>query len=252
LLLFPLYVIATQKTAVATTGNGYPIRVMNYNLHNGFHPYGFLDLEAIAQVIENENADVVALQEVARGWVINGSDDMLIWLSRRLDMAYISGPTADPLWGNALLSRYPIINYELLPLPGDDIPLRRGFIAAEIDLGGGDTLNAIVTHLHHPSDASALRQEQVQAILDYVQDDAQTIIMGDFNATPETPEIVLLRDAGFLDILIGVQPNYTYPSLDPDQQIDYIWLTPDLTAEAIHIPLEPASDHLGVAATIRP
>ena len=252
LLLFPLYAIATQKTAESIPGTGYPVRVMTYNTHNGFHPYGFLDLEAIAQVIEDEGADVVALQEVARGWIINGSNDMLIWLSRRLDMPYISGPTADPLWGNALLSRYPITSYELLPLPDDDIALRRGFIAAEIDLGNNDSLNVIVTHLHHPPEFSDLRQEQVQAIIEYVQGDDQTIIMGDFNATPDTPEIALLRDAGYLDILVDVEPNYTYSSLNPDQQIDYIWLTPDLTAESIHIPPEPASDHLGVAATIRP
>ena len=85
-----------------------------------------------------------------------------------------------------------------------------------------------------------------------MQDDAQTIILGDFNATPDSPEIALLRDANYLDILVDVEPNYTYSSLDPVRQIDYIWLSPDLTAESINIPLAPASDHLGVAATIRP
>jgi hypothetical protein len=39
---------------------------------------------------------------VSRGWVINGSVDMVQWLSQRLDMAYVFGPTEGALWGNAI------------------------------------------------------------------------------------------------------------------------------------------------------
>lgn len=43
--------------------------MMTYDLHNGFNTRGALDLEALARTIETQKPDVVALQEVARGWV---------------------------------------------------------------------------------------------------------------------------------------------------------------------------------------
>ena len=89
---------------------------MSFNVHNGFSRDGRLDLEAIAQVIEASGADVVGLQEVSRGWLINGSADMVQWLSQRLGMAYVYGPTEGALWGNALLSRLPVLAVRPLDL----------------------------------------------------------------------------------------------------------------------------------------
>jgi len=46
--------------------------VMNYNVHSGFSFAGRQDLEAIAQVIEDSGADIVALQEVSRVRLMEG------------------------------------------------------------------------------------------------------------------------------------------------------------------------------------
>jgi endonuclease/exonuclease/phosphatase family metal-dependent hydrolase len=115
----------------------------------------------------------------------------------------------------------------------------------------------IATHFHHSPDGGEIRQQQAQAILDTVQNYPYTLIMGDLNATPDTPEIALIREAGFTDILAGPSTgsglaNATFPSLKPERQIDYIWLTPDLTAKAITIPHTLASDHLAIVVTIQP
>ncbi len=61
---------------------GWPVRVMTYNIHNGFDQKGHLGLEALAQVIEAERPDIISLQEINRGWVVNGSTDMLSWFSK--------------------------------------------------------------------------------------------------------------------------------------------------------------------------
>ena len=90
--------------------SGLPIRIATYNIHQGFDSFGRLALERQAQAIEASRADVVGLQEVSRGWVMNGSVDTLDWLARRLRMHGAWGPTADPAWGNAVLSRFPIRN----------------------------------------------------------------------------------------------------------------------------------------------
>ena len=76
--------------------------------------------------------------------------------------------------------------------------------------------------------------------------------MGDLNAESDAPEMQRLRQADFTEVLnLGsIQPGFTYPATGPSQRIDYIWLTPDLTASQVVIPPDPASDHLGIAATI--
>ncbi len=231
---------------------GFPLRIMTYNLHLGIDPRGRLDLERIAATIEAEDPDVVALQEVSRGWVINGSADVLAWLSRRLGMHYVFAGTADPLWGNAVLSRRPLLRIKALPLPTEELLIRRGLLTARIGLGATSPLEVIVTHHHHKRDGGAVRELQSRAILDLWQGARRTAILGDFNARPGEPEIEMMRDAGFRDVLdlAGVEPGYTNPATRPVQRIDYIWISPDLTASEVAIPPDPASDHLPVVATL--
>ena len=76
--------------------------------------------------------------------------------------------------------------------------------------------------------------------------------MGDFNALPDSEAITLLLGAGLIDISreIGQQPTFTYYSADPDHQIDYIFVTPDLAYSDFMIRSTTASDHLPLAVTI--
>jgi hypothetical protein len=75
---------------------------------------------------------------------------MLAWLQRRLRMPYARfAGASDALWGNAVLSRYPIVAGEVVPLPREGVPLRRNALRVELDLGGGRRLGVVVTHLHH-------------------------------------------------------------------------------------------------------
>lgn len=227
------------------------LRVMTYNLHQGFNTAGRLDMEALAQMIEASRADVIALHEVSRGWVLNGSLDMLAWLSQRLQMPYYFGPTADPQWGNALLSRYPILRVSSRLLPPLSLGVRRGYIVAEINVGQA-TLKVIAAHLHHIPADSAVRQAQAPGLLAAWDRAPYTVVLGDMNAGPESPEMQLLAQVGLVDVsaAIGPRPHYTYPATNPDQQLDYIWATPDLAPSDFDIPLSTASDHLPVIATL--
>ena len=253
LLLLPLSQFFNQPVT-AVTGDGYPVRVMTYNLHNGFDQMGYLGLEALAQVIEAENPDVVGLQEINRGWVVNGSTDMLVWLSQRLDMPYVWQPTTDELWGNAVLSRLPLNDVDLQTLPPPDLLLGRGFISANVNVGNGEQLTIIDTHLHHKADGSLQRTMQSQAILNYWAKRPFTLIMGDLNAEPSAPEIQSIYALGFRDVFseTNLTPGYTNDALNPSRRIDYIFITPDLTPINATIPPKPASDHLPVVTEIQP
>ena len=252
LLVLPLTGILTWQEPEADAADGFPVRIMTYNLHNGFNTDGYLDMEALARVIEDNQPDIVALQEVSRGWLISGRLDMLTWLSRRLDMPYVSGPTADPLWGNAILSRYPILECSSHELPPRDLFLLRGFTVAMFDLGSGDTLNVIVTHFHHVGEDSDIRQLQAPVIISFWNRAGHTVVLGDLNAEPDAPEMEMLRRAGLVDILAGMEPTsvYTFHADNPYQRIDYIWISPDLEAHDACVLPSTASDHLPVIAVI--
>jgi endonuclease/exonuclease/phosphatase family metal-dependent hydrolase len=252
LLLVPLVQGITWQEPQTITPDGDTIRVMTYNLHNGADPTGHLGLEAIAQIIEREDPDVVGLQEVSRGWVVNGSVDMLTWLSQRLGMVPVFGPAADAQWGNAVLTRLPVETYENIPLPTEDLLLKRAFMALSLDRGAEQPLSLINTHYHHKSDGGAIREVQSGAILDYWNNTPNTVIMGDLNAEHGDPEIDLYGEAEFADVLdlTGVVPGYTNPVPDPFRRIDYIFITPDLEASDAVVPTDEASDHLPIAVTI--
>ena len=254
LLILPLVALTMWKDVEAIQGAGYPVRVMTYNLHQGFNVHGSHGLENIAKVIEAEDPDIIALQEVSRGWVVNGSVDMLLWLSQRLEMDYVWGPAADPVWGNAVLSRLPIISSQNHRMPNNDtVRLDRAFLTVEVDLGGGETIDVVATHFHSGDGDSAIRIPQAKAVLGAVDNNRTTVLLGDFNAHPDHPEMLLFADAGFNDTFVAsgaTGDGFTYPADNPWERIDYVWASPDLRAREFSVPDSLASDHLAVAATL--
>ena len=252
-LLLPLALRLTEGTPTSTKGADEALHVMTYNLHYGANVKGALDLEALAQVIESEQPDIVGLQEVSRGWVINGSVDMLAWLAKRLQMEPVFGPAADGQWGNALLTRLPVAEQATYPLPTEDLLLRRSFIHARLQGAGGEDIDLIVTHYHNPDDGGEIRVLQSERILEFVQELPNTLMMGDLNAQHGTPEIDKLLAGGFADALdlAGVEPGHSYPVPGPLRRIDYLLVSAGWRVDAAVVPYSEASDHLPVAAAIR-
>ena len=255
LIVVPLVMLLTWDTpglASSDSRTVREIRVMSYNLHNGFSTDGMLNMESIAQVIDKEKPDVLGLQEVSRGWAINGSVDMLAWLSYRLQMPYLYGPTAGPLWGNALLTRYPVQEFQEVDLPPTDLRLPRGFLWARLDLGQGGELEVINTHYHHKQEDGDIRLGQSEALLAFSGTTERTVVMGDLNARPHEPEIKMLLENGLADVLDEVVPGYTSSSDNPVKRIDYILVGQGLVASDPKIPTSIASDHLPIVATVTP
>ena len=250
LLALPLAQIATWPTPTAVAGEGYPVTVMTYNLNEGFNPKGKLDIDEIAEVIETHRPDIVALQEVSRGWVVNGGLDMLDWLSYRLHMPYVFQPTTDPFSGNAILSRYPIVAFSKENLPPDDSLIKSGFMLALIDLGEDQEIKVFNTEFD-PSEANTeIRQDQAQAVIDFWRQLDTTAFLGSFHAQPQSREIIMFYQARIGDFQMGRKSVFTYPSTNPHERIDYILISPDLRVNDGGVALSTASDHLPVVAVV--
>jgi endonuclease/exonuclease/phosphatase family metal-dependent hydrolase len=227
-------------------------RVMTFNVHSAFNRAGRLDPEAIARVIAARRPEVVALQEVSRGWLIDGSLDLVDWLARRLGMQVIFQGTADPIWGNAILSRTGFLDHGSAPLPVANTLLPRGLLWASVDLGMEEPVLVIATHLHHIAEEPGPRLAQIPVLLDFWGGRGHTVLMGDLNSEPTWPEMELILDAGMVDAWTeaGQGPGLTWPADDPFQRIDWIWLSSDLQAEAAETVETTVSDHRPVTADL--
>ena len=246
LLVLPVGVLIVEAlpSPPSITGTGYPVRVMTYNIHGAYGLNGRQDVEAIARVIESADTDVVVLQEIERGWLLEGSTDLLPLLSRRLLMPYaIMGAVTDPISGNAILSLYPIVATGQGGLPSSGTLVLRGYLWAQIDLGAGQTLRVITTHLHHEPEGLDVRVAQVDALLQAWGMHSQTVLAGDMNAISGSPEIQKLLNAGFMD-------SWAEAGRGDRPAIDWIFYSPDLIARDVMKIESPASDHPAVVATI--
>ncbi len=254
LLAVPLmsWIVWGRGPHPGTPHSGTTLRLMTYNIHSGYDSQGSQNLEAIAGVIEESGAEVIALQEVSRGWLVDGSSDIPAWLSRRLGMAFVFRGTADPVWGNAILSRYPILEWGWGELPQQGTVPRRGYLWARVEVGSGEPVLIVNTHLHHVEDEHAARLAQVEALLEFWSGRSRTILLGDLNSRPEFEEMGRLRGAGLMDAWeeAGQGSGLTWPAREPYERIDWVWHTPDLRAISATVVSSTASDHLPVVVTL--
>jgi len=252
-LVLGLTTVIWQQPAVASAQSD-ALRLFNYNVHNGFSMQGTLDLEGMARLIESQHADILTLQEVGRGWVVNGSVDMVVWLSWRLGMKATFTSTSGLDWGHALLTRFPVIRHDEFALPPPGLPLSRGFAYHEIDVGDGQPLLLINTHLHHLSTDATIREQQVASILHFLDGNPmrRLILTGDLNSQPMEPVLLSLGAVGLRDLIgeAGLQPGFTFPADAPTRRIDYILASPDIGLRELTIPPDAISDHLGINAAI--
>jgi len=261
-LIFPLALLFPDKNNPEINAKKDYVRIMDYNIHQGFNINGYLDLEGIARVIEGSGADIVALQEVSRGWIVNGSADTYEWLAGRLDMKYmLFTPASDDIWGNAILSKYPLKLVDSGFLPRLGAPLRRSYLLAEVDLTGavsgsgsdGYKINILCTHVHHIEGEGDIRIKQIQSVLESWNGLERTAIMGDFNARSYEPEMEPFYEAGLRDSQaeLGRGDVLTWVHYEPFERIDYIWVTDDIELLEVFVPYSTASDHLPVVLDIR-
>jgi endonuclease/exonuclease/phosphatase family metal-dependent hydrolase len=241
-----------------------PVRLVTFNTHHGVGDDDRHDLPRLAKVLHSVDADVICLQEVDRYFGERSEDvDQALLLSRALDMQLAWGPAIDDerpgearprQYGNALLSRLPILISDVHRLPGRGEP--RSALRTMLELDGG-TLWVTATHLTTRSPQE--RGEQVAALAAlHTEDMAAGVLVGDFNARPDAAELVPLRerftDAWELAENRDDQAGWrfwqrdegrTHPARSPHRRIDQAWVSAGVAvASAQVLDAAGASDHL--------
>lgn len=222
--------------------------VLTWNLHYGVTPGGGVELEEIARTIEAQDPDVVALQEVARGWLLGGAVDTATWLSHRLGMDLEFTGAADPQFGNALLSRSTLTDEQRTALPRGDGAQDRAALSATVVLADGTPVRVTSVHLHYRSDDDETRLDQLDALAADLPDDGAAVLAGDLNAHPGTEELARLDADGWV-----TDPGPwagTWPAHDPTDRIDWVLVRGAELAGTEVLTSPRTSDHLPVVARV--
>ncbi len=254
------------------------LTLMSYNIKVGSWTAG--GLEAVAAVIAGVNPDIVALQEVDRGMARTGNIDQAAWLSERLGCHAVFAPASGGAafgveygeYGIAMLSRRPIIEHErrLLyhrPLPPEQRPARyhaeqRAVLGCTVDFDG-TLLDVFCTHFDLSEDQRMHQAAEVAEFCTSWHPGRPVVLMGDFNAAPDSAEVATLRRAlrdVFHEQGIGGDERLTFPSGALGSRtedgwsgaIDYVFVSPHIRVRAIEVLREtmPASDHAPVVVRL--
>jgi endonuclease/exonuclease/phosphatase family metal-dependent hydrolase len=103
-------------------------------------------------------------------------------------------------FGNALASKFPILEHAAFELPGKETGEVRALLYALVDHPKGK-LPLFVTHLNWKLHHGAVRQRQIAAVCGHIKQIAPVgdetrlppVLMGDLNAEPDSDEIRFLR-----------------------------------------------------------
>ncbi|CCG04637.1 endonuclease/exonuclease/phosphatase family protein [Blastococcus saxobsidens] len=251
-----------------------PVRLVTFNTHHGVGDDDRHDLPRLATLLASVDADVICLQEVDRYYGERSEDvDQALLLSRALDMQLAWGPAIDEQragtkaadaprrqYGNALLSRLPILISDVHRLPGTGEP--RSALRTMVELDGGALW---ITATHLTTRSAQERAAQVSTLAGLHTEPMDTgVLVGDFNTEPDAPELDALRqrftDAWQLARARNDQAGWkfwqsdagmTHPAGSPHRRIDQVWVSPGVTvAGAYVLDAEGASDHLPVVVDV--
>ncbi|MHA2504413.1 MAG: endonuclease/exonuclease/phosphatase family protein [Candidatus Kariarchaeaceae archaeon] len=244
------------------------ITVMTYNIHQWFvadsgeatDKTGAYIFRELLSVIEDANPDIIGLQESEGARFSSGNVQGVAWLAEQLGMYYYyGGPTQEQLYGNAILSFWPIVEtaYEIYPRPEG---IERAMVQVSIDSPYG-LLRMFNTHIEI-SRFDMAQKASILRLIDAVGDEP-AIITGDFNvAASRNQEGYFLMNDTFTYAMLeaGIPVNdsrgFTAPAGDPRAKIDYIWLSKgdwQVFPDSFKVVGNPdASDHLAVVVDILP
>jgi endonuclease/exonuclease/phosphatase family metal-dependent hydrolase len=247
----PFLVLATSPPAAVASGRG-PFRLLDWNLHSAVDAQGQVDLAGVRDLIRSQDPDVVALQEVGRGWPIAGATDEAEWLSRALAMPYVWAPAADDQFGNVILSRFPILDVRVQPLPYGEGPQHRSALRAVVEVASDLDVPVICVHLQN-GDKPATREQQIRAVLQLAGADPRTIVAGDFNMQPTETNVALLEDAGYRsaqDVAGDPDGSTARDAAFPGDRVDWIWGASDVAFSSFETPTSEVSDHLPLSVSV--
>lgn len=204
-----------------------------------------IDFDVMANAINCCNADIVGLNEMFNEGPDEEYTNQVQELSKLTGLKYhyfaeAINEDGNP-YGNAVLSRFPIISAETINIPdpnpktGNRYYETRGMLKVKLENG----YTVLVSHFGLNTD------EQANGVKTAIKnmEKKKTILMGDFNCKPNDSVLIPLRKLMKDTADLFEKELLSYPSNNPEIKIDYIFVSPDVDVISADIPEIIASDH---------
>lgn len=244
---------SAQPAASPQVGAPLVWRVVSYNIRHGEGADERLDLERTAAVLRRLDPDIVALQEVDERVERTGGVDQAARLGSLLGMRHAFGSFMDyqgGRYGLAILSRCEIRRVEPLRLTDGNEP--RVALVVEVEDANGGPVTVIGVHFDWVGD-DGFRFTQAGEVARFLDGlDGRWILLGDFNDQPGSRTLDLFH-ARAEEAAKPRDRRYTFPSDDPEREIDFIFTAPADAWRARSVEVVPetvASDHRPVVAVL--
>lgn len=240
--------LLTRHSARPAAGLGsWPLTIATYNIHGAVGSDGRFSPLRVAGVLQEINADIIALQEVPLGGGHMANVLELLQSVTGLHAAAARTCTiAGRGYGNAILSRYPIETTRALDLSfGMREP--RGALDADIRCHG-HAMRIIATHLGL---SPAERRDQVKRLLQvFDTEEMPVILLGDVNEWFMWGKSLRWLVSHFQE----VPAPRTFPARWPLFALDRIWIRPRHRLQSVRahssVLARLASDHLPLVAQV--
>ena len=227
------------------------LKILSWNI------WFYGNLPKVNEFLENFGADILGLQEVMR------FDDKLQIskiLTEKLGYKFVYAPAFQyPIKGrltevgNAIFSKYPIISHKVHNLSDEE---NRVAVQADIQIDD-KILHAVSTHLLHTHQKPSKLQEMQAKNLTEVLPKEKTVLLGDFNALPDSGAVNIISDV--LDNVDSkLLPTWSvYPEgceiCKPKEvlyKLDNIFTSKDIKSHSFKVESSKASDHLPISVLI--
>ncbi len=222
----PLLAPGPGTGVVATLCQERPVlRVLQFNIRSAISGAGGVDLSQIAAEIQAVQPDLVSLNEVDSRTLRTRVDEPA-YLAKATGLRVVYGPNliydGGP-FGNAILTRFPVVESHNLRLPGTLGLEPRGLLTAILSVDGRQVAFSS-THLTEGTDRRHSRLLQALAVAQALHSmAAPTILAGDLNSAPaDTPPRILRGHLLDAQEEGGTGLGDTFPQANPSSRFDYI------------------------------
>lgn len=247
LILYPLQQQGDSHV-LATETEQRTYKAITYNIHSGKDSNDVSSINRIIDLLREEQADFIALQEVDRRRLSSGVQDQISILAEQLRMDYAYSPalqTGIAQYGNAILSRYPILATGTLPLTGGKED--RVLLWAQVYTEAG---SLYITSVHLDTERSSRSKHfvEIQQYLETTLADAPVLLMGDLNTLYDHPDLMQLQLQSTGKYRAYEIPTFYHTKAGRSIQIDYIFGR-GIVEERYYTLKSDASDHLPLVLT---
>ena len=235
------------------------MKIMSYNIQScrDYITRQF-DPTKVINVIKEYEPDILGLNEVRSEKLVETNDPS--WFNQTKTIAdamgykyyfFAEAIKLQGYYGNAIISKYPILNPEIIPIPDPLIKDEDVYYESRCILKCN--VNGYLVLITHLGLANKERELGISLLKKIVLENfnQNIILMGDFNMEENHP---LMKEIS--TILIDSSTKFktkqlSFPSINPVSKIDYIFTSSNIDIISSSIINKVASDHFPIVANIK-